>query len=131
MLLRGGRSHAARMHPDDATARGLAEGDLATVESRHGRISLPVTVTEDIKPGVVAIPHGWGHNGSGGWTQANAAAQNDLGAGGVNVNALISSDPADLERLAGMANMTGVPIQVSALTESRMRSETDAQPART
>lgn len=131
MLLRGGRSHAARMHPDDATARGLAEGDLATVESRHGRISLPVTVTEDIKPGVVAIPHGWGHDGSGGWTQANAAAHNDLGAGGVNVNALISSDPADLERLAGMANMTGVPIQVSALTESRVRSETDAQPART
>lgn len=86
-----------------------------TVASRHGRISLPVTVTEDIKPGVVAIPHGWGHNGSGGWTRANAAAENDLGSGGANVNALISSDPTDLERLAGMANMTGVPIQVSAL----------------
>ncbi|MDV6314110.1 molybdopterin-dependent oxidoreductase [Gordonia amicalis] len=119
MLLRGGRSHAARMHPDDANPRGLGEGDLVTVASRHGRISLPVTITEDIKPGVVAIPHGWGHNGSGGWTRANAAAENDLGAGGVNVNALISSDPADLERLAGMANMTGVPIQVSALVAGR------------
>ncbi|WP_439030988.1 molybdopterin-containing oxidoreductase family protein [Gordonia terrae] len=126
MLLRGGRSHAARMHPDDATIRGLAEGDLATVESRHGRISLPVTITEDIKPGVVAIPHGWGHNGSGGWTQANAAAGNDLGTGGVNVNALISSDPADLERLAGMANMTGVPIQVTALDDSRRRAGASA-----
>ena len=89
-----------------------------------------VTVTEDIKPGVVAIPHGWGHNGSGGWTQANAAAENDLGAGGVNVNALISSDPADLERLAGMANMTGVPIQVSAMSESRLQSADTVEPAR-
>lgn len=115
MLLRGGRSHAARMHPDDATSRGLAEGEMVTVSSRHGRISLPVSITSDIKPGVVAIPHGWGHNGSGGWTRANAASRNDLGTGGANVNALISSDPDDLERLAGMANMTGVPIEVTAL----------------
>lgn len=114
-LLRGGRTHAARMHPTDAADRGIAEGELISVASRHGQIALPVTLTADLKQGVVAIPHGWGHNGTGGWTKANDAASNDLGAGGVNVNKLISSDPEDLERLAGMANMTGVPIQVVAL----------------
>ncbi len=118
MLLRGGRAHSARMHPTDAGARGLDEGDLVTVTSRHGQIALPISVTDDIKPGVVAIPHGWGHNGSGGWTKANDAATNDLGSGGANVNALISSDPEDLERLAGMANMTGVPIEVTPLEQS-------------
>ncbi|AZG47266.1 molybdopterin-containing oxidoreductase family protein [Gordonia insulae] len=115
MLLRGGRRHTARMHSDDARARGIGEGDLVEVRSMHGRIRLAVSVIDDIKPGVVAIPHGWGHNGSGGWTRANAAAANDLGTGGANVNALISSNPDDLERLAGMANMTGVPIEVSPL----------------
>lgn len=118
LLLRGGRTHSARMHPTDASARGLDEGDLVTVTSRHGQIALPISVTDDIKPGVVAIPHGWGHNGTGGWTKANGAATNDLGSGGANVNALISSDPEDLERLAGMANMTGVPIQVTPLEQS-------------
>ena len=115
MLLRGGRRHAARMHPDDAQQRGIAEGDLVTVRSAHGHIELPVSLTDDIKRGVVAIPHGWGHNGTGGWTRANAAAATELGSGGVNVNALISSNPEDLERLAGMANMTGVPIEVALL----------------
>lgn len=126
MLLRGGRKHAARMHPTDAEARGIGEGELIRVASRHGQIALPVAITDDIKPGVVAIPHGWGHNGNGGWTRANDAAGSDLGTGGVNVNVLISSDPADLERLAGMANMTGVAIEVAAL-EPSIRSQLAAQ----
>ncbi|MGV9793879.1 molybdopterin-containing oxidoreductase family protein [Gordonia sp. NPDC003422] len=126
LLLRGGRKHAARMHSRDAAERGIAEGELVTVASRHGRISLPVMLTDDIKPGVVAIPHGWGHNGSGGWTQANAAAGNELGSGGANVNALISSDPADLERLAGMANMTGVPIEVTGIKQERSAADQEA-----
>ena len=51
----------------------------------------------------MAVPHGWGHRG--GWKLANAA-------GGVNVNALASSDPDDLERLAGMAHLNGIPIRL-------------------
>jgi hypothetical protein len=54
---------------------------------------------------VVAVPHGWGHKGTGGWQVAN-------GAGGANVNQLMSSAPADLEKLAGMARLTGVPVRV-------------------
>jgi hypothetical protein len=54
-------------------------------------------------PGTVALPHGWGHRG--GWSLANAA-------GGVNVNLLASSEPEDLEPLAGMAFLNGIPVSL-------------------
>lgn len=111
LLLRGGRRQHARMHPADADALGLEEGASVRLVSRHGAIELPVTLTEDLKQGVVAVPHGWGHKGSGGWRRANAAARG----GGVNVNLLMSSDPADLERLAGMAVLNGVPVRAEAV----------------
>jgi hypothetical protein len=55
---------------------------------------------------VVAVSQGWGHKGTGGWRLAN-------GAGGANVNRPMSSAPEDLEKLAGMARLTGVPVRVS------------------
>ena len=58
-------------------------------------------------PRAVAIPHGWGHDaGDAGWTTANRA-------GGANVNLLASTDPDDLERLAGMAVLNGLPVRVT------------------
>jgi hypothetical protein len=77
-----------------------------------------------VKRGTVAVPHGWGHRG--GWRVAN-------GAGGANVNALSSSDPAELERLAGMAHLNGIPIRVEPVAADRGPvhdgSETLAAPA--
>ena len=93
------------MHVDDAAELHIADGDLVRVNSPHGAIELPVTATKDIVAGVIAVPHGWGHKGTGGWRIAN-------GAGGANVNRLMSSAPEDLERLAGMARLTGVPVRV-------------------
>jgi anaerobic selenocysteine-containing dehydrogenase len=61
-------------------------------------------ITDEVMPGVVALPHGWGHNG--GWSLANAA-------GGANVNVLASSAPEDLEPLAGMAFLNGIPVRVT------------------
>ena len=75
------------------------------ISSATGSIDTPVTVTGDIVPGALAVPHGWGHSGSGGWQLANRG-------GGVNVNKLMSSAPEDVEKLAGMAWLTGVPISV-------------------
>ncbi|MEJ7875447.1 MAG: molybdopterin-dependent oxidoreductase [Solirubrobacterales bacterium] len=103
LLMRGDRTHTARIHPDDAESAGVEEGQICRVSSAHGAIELPAQLTDEVKPGTVAIPHGWGH--TGGWKVANAA-------GGVNVNALASSDPADLERLAGMAHLNGIPIRL-------------------
>ena len=72
LLMRGERGPKALMHVADAGLRGIAEGDDVAVRSPFGKIALPATLTEDIVPGTVAIPHGWGHRG-GGWKVANAA----------------------------------------------------------
>ena len=106
LLMRGGRTHAARIHPDDAEGAGIADGERVRISSPHGSIELQATLTDEVKRGTVAVPHGWGH--SGGWTVANAA-------GGANVNQLASSDPADLERLAGMAHLNGIPVRLEAV----------------
>jgi anaerobic selenocysteine-containing dehydrogenase len=106
LLMRGERTQHALMHVDDAV--GISDGDVVRIASVHGEIELPVLVTKDIVAGVVAVPHGWGHKGTAGWRVAN-------GAGGANVNRLMSSAPEDIERLAGMARLTGVPIRVEPL----------------
>lgn len=113
LLLRGGRRQRALLHPEDAAAIGAAEGARIRLTSPHGAIELPVTLTGDVKRGVVAVPHGWGHKGTGGWRRANAAAKG----GGVNVNLLMSSHPHDLERLAGMAVLNGVPVRAEVVPE--------------
>ena len=105
LLMRGGRAQHALMHVDDAAELQIGDGDVVRVSSVHGEIEVPVTATKDIVAGVIAIPHGWGHKGTGGWRLAN-------GAGGANVNRLTSSAPEDLESLAGMARLTGVPVHV-------------------
>ena len=111
LLMRGARGQGALMHVDDAAAAGIDDGDLVRVRSQHGEIELPAMLTKDIVVGVIAVPHGWGHKGTGGWRLAN-------GAGGANVNRLISSAPEDLEALAGMARLTGVPVRVDRVTEA-------------
>jgi anaerobic selenocysteine-containing dehydrogenase len=109
--LAGGRPpHAARLHPKDAAPLGVADGDLIRLVSKSGAIELPVLLTEDLRPGVVAVPHGWGHKGTGGWRVAN---QNP----GANVNELASSDPADLEPLVGMSHLSGIPVRAEALPQ--------------
>ncbi len=54
-----------RIHPEDAAALGLAEGDEARITSNAGEIVVPVTLTDEMISGTVALPHGWGHAGSG------------------------------------------------------------------
>ncbi|MGI8559214.1 MAG: molybdopterin-containing oxidoreductase family protein [Solirubrobacteraceae bacterium] len=102
-LMRARTEPALRIHPRDAGARNLADGARATIVSPSGTISVPVKLSDDMMEGVVAMPHGWGHRG--GWQIANAA-------GGANVNDLTSTALADLEPLAGMAHLNGVPVQV-------------------
>jgi formate dehydrogenase len=114
LLMRGGRTHAARVNPADARRHGLEDGDRVCISSKSGSIELAVKVTDEMAPGTVAVPHGWGHRG--GWRLAN-------GAGGVNVNTLSSGDPADLERLAGMAFLNGIPIRLEPVTTGAAPTE--------
>ncbi|MFV9633665.1 molybdopterin-containing oxidoreductase family protein [Mycobacterium neumannii] len=105
LLMRGDRRQHALMHVDDAAEQSIVDGDEVRIASPYGAITVPVLTTKDLVPGVVAVPHGWGHKGTGSWRLANRA-------GGANVNQLTSSDPADVESLSGMAWLTGVPIRV-------------------
>ena len=67
---------------------------------------MPLVLTDEMTPGTVALPHGWGHRG--GWQLANRH-------GGANVNLLAGSGAGDLERLAGMAHLNGIPVRLEAV----------------
>lgn len=108
-LMKGDRRHRARVNPIDATAANLTDGDAVRVTSPFGSIETEVLVTDEVGPGTVAIPHGWGHRG-GGWQLANKA-------GGANVNELMSNDAQDLERLAGMSVLNGVAIRLERIDD--------------
>jgi anaerobic selenocysteine-containing dehydrogenase len=93
------------IHPADAAARGLAAGDAATVQSRVGAVTLPIEISDEMMPGVVSIPHGWGHGRPG--IQAGVASAH----AGVSINDL--TDEAMVDLLAGTAAFSGVPVTVA------------------
>lgn len=107
VLVSGPERCTAWLHQDDATRLGVADGDPVRISSRVGAIEVPATVTDRIRPGVVSVPHGWGHGGDG---VALAVAR---GVAGVNSNAL--SDDDQLEPLSGTAVLNGIPVEVVAV----------------
>jgi anaerobic selenocysteine-containing dehydrogenase len=116
-LMAGDRTHRARVHPGDAVAGGIADGDRIRITSAHGEIETEARVTDEVMAGTIAVPHGWGHDG--GWRTAN-------GAGGPNVNRLASSAPEDLEPLAGMAHLNGIPVRIELVAAVAAASEPGA-----
>jgi formate dehydrogenase len=98
------RTNHLYMHPDDAARVGVEEGQLVDVESETGKVRLPVRILSDLMPGCVALPHGWGHQG----TKMGVASKTT----GVNVNLLAADGPDKIERVSGMAHLTGIPVDV-------------------
>jgi formate dehydrogenase len=103
-LMPDSRRMTLRMHPDDALERGIGDGDMVRIQSTTGVINVEATLATEMTRGNVALPHGWGHQG--GWRRANAA-------GGARSNTLASSRPNDLERLAAMTVLNGIPVRVA------------------
>ena len=103
----GGDRTTNRLHvtAEDADAAGLTDGGRALVRSKTGEVEVEVAVTDDLMPGVVSLPHGWGHAGAGGLTVARAHA-------GVNANVLTADGPDGIEPLSGMARMTALAVEV-------------------
>jgi anaerobic selenocysteine-containing dehydrogenase len=95
----------AHVHPGDAERLGLADGESAVVRSRAGEIVVPVEVTEDIMPGVVSIPHGWGHDLPG--MALGVAADH----AGTNTNVL--ADELLLDAVSGTAVLNGIPVELA------------------
>jgi anaerobic selenocysteine-containing dehydrogenase len=104
MLVRGKPQCTLFVHPDDAARLGLVDGGRARVASRVGELVAPVEVTDEIMPGVVSLPHGWGH-GLPGSRHAVAAEY-----AGVNSNLL--TDEAAVDPLSGNAVLSGIPVEV-------------------
>jgi len=109
-LVKGPTRCTVLLHPDDAARRGIAAGQQVVVRSRVGSIELPAELTDEVMPGVVSVPHGWGHDRPG---VALATAQEHAGA---SVNDL--TDERLLDELSGNAALNGVPVRVDAVTTS-------------
>jgi anaerobic selenocysteine-containing dehydrogenase len=103
-LVRGRLRCTLWVHPDDATRLGLADGAPARVRSRAGRVEVPVEVTDAIMPGVVSVPHGWGHDAPGIALRVASAHP------GVNSNLL--ADELAMDPLSGNAVLNGIPVTV-------------------
>jgi anaerobic selenocysteine-containing dehydrogenase len=109
-LVKGDERCTLVVHPDDAKARGLVAGARAVVESRVGRVVVPVDVSDEIMRGVVSLPHGWGHDDPGAALGVAAAHA------GVSANAL--TDDALIDAPSGTGALNGVPVSVAAATAS-------------
>lgn len=93
------------VNPDDAERLGLANGDVVDVTSATATLRLPMRVLADLMPGSVALPHGWGHQAARGLGVASKTT-------GVNVNILAADGPDGIDRVTGMAHLTGIPVDV-------------------
>ena len=105
VLVKGKDRCTLQVHPDDATRLGLTDGGDAEIASRVGKVVAPVEVTDEIRAGVVSLPHGWGHDDPA--TRMGVAAAH----AGVNANAL--TDDAELDPLSGNAVLNGIPVTVT------------------
>ena len=116
-LVRGKPRCTVLIHPDDATARGLSDGQQVTVTSSTGSIGLPLELTDTMMPGVVSVPHGWGHGRPG--VRLSIAAEH----AGVSVNDI--TDASRVDALTGNASFSGVPVDVvaAAVSDSKVPSE--------
>ena len=85
---------------------GVEAGGRARVRSRVGEVVAPVEVSEDIRPGVVSLPHGFGHKGEG--IRLAVAAERQSG-----VNSNLLTDEEGMDALSGNAILNGIPVEVS------------------
>ena len=106
-LVKGPNRCTLMIHPEDAQSRGLLHGGQAAVSSPSGTVVLPVEVTDDMMPGTVSIPHGWGH-GLPGVAMGVAGAH-----AGVSINDL--TDEGLIDPHSGNAALSGVVVEVAAV----------------
>jgi anaerobic selenocysteine-containing dehydrogenase len=104
-LVKGKDRCTAHVHPDDAERLGLVDGEPALVRSRAGEVEVPVEVTDAVMPGVVSIPHGWGHDVDG--VRMEVAREHP----GTNSNVL--SDELEVDPLSGNAVLNGIPVELA------------------
>ncbi len=104
-LTGGSNRCTVQVHPQDAARLGLTDGGTALMKGDGGELEVPVEVTDAVRPGVVSMPHGWGHDRPG--TRMGVAAADP----GRNVNQLNCGTRLDV--LSGTAVLNGLPVQLA------------------
>jgi anaerobic selenocysteine-containing dehydrogenase len=104
-MVKGKNRCLALIHPQDAKTRQLVDGDIVLVTSRVGSIRIPVAISDEMNPGVISIPHGWGHQMEG--IKLSIAQQH----AGVNTNIL--TDDLLLDSLSGNAVLNGIEVSLA------------------
>jgi anaerobic selenocysteine-containing dehydrogenase len=122
-LVKGKSRCTLMLHPELAEKQSIKDGDLVKVTSNVGSIEIVAEVTDELMPGVVSIPHGWGHGRKG---IRQAVAQKHAG---VSVNDL--TDEGLIDKLSGNAAVNGVPVVLESLSSSATQATeaTQATPA--
>ena len=115
-LVKGRDRCTLLVHPDDLAARGLADGARAGLTSRTGMLTVTLEASDDIMPGVVSLPHGYGHD------RAGIRMQTARANAGVSCNDI--TDDRFLDRLSGNAAVNGVPVTLAPCDESHLTADT-------
>ncbi len=105
LLAKGPFRGTALVHPDDAARHGVSDGALARLAGPGGSVQVTVELSDNLMPGVVSLPHGWGHDLPG--AQLGVAAERP----GANLNALL--EIAARDPLSGNAVLSGVPVTLA------------------
>jgi len=105
------------MHPTDAAHRDLQQGQIVSVRSTVGSVDVPVEISDEMMPGVVSIPHGWGHERLG--VQLEVAQQH----AGESINDL--TDNQTIDALCGTAAFNGTWVEVEATTSRNRRQSAE------
>ena len=105
-LMKGKPRCQLLMHPDDVAKEGWQSGMVVTIESRVGAIDAELAASDEMMPGVVSLPHGYGHGLSG--TRGEVASRH----AGVSCNDI--TDEQFVDQLSGNAAVNGVSVRLSA-----------------
>lgn len=105
-LMTGGNRCVLWIHPEDAQRHGISEGDTVQMRNRVHSGPVPVHITSDMRPGVVSLPHGYGHKRLAKWQRVAAAHA------GVSVNDWI--DDGHVEAVVAQSIMNGVAVELDA-----------------
>jgi anaerobic selenocysteine-containing dehydrogenase len=106
-LVKGKPRHQLHVHPSDLASRGLVDGDVARVRSRTGAVEVEVRASDALLPGVVCLPHGFGHGRAG--TRLFRART----VAGASYNDL--TDPLRIDAPSGNAALNGTPVTLEPL----------------
>ncbi|GAB5554832.1 MAG: molybdopterin oxidoreductase family protein [Saprospiraceae bacterium] len=103
-MVKGKQICVAQIHPSDASRHNINNGDLVEIQSRVNRIEITAEISEEVGPGTISIPHGWGHRKAG--VRLRVAEQH----AGVSYNDL--ADEQHIDRVSGNAALNAIPVRI-------------------